>query len=135
METDLVAEAADGAWAVRVAVWARAAGAAAFIFGDDDERNMAEVFSTYSWTTDTPDFWRREYMHYPRHGSRFTGEPAYFRTSMSSAKGIMEMAGVEPGDFGLGAERQIEAAVHARAESKLEGCRLDLQRSEGVGAG
>ena len=58
---------------------------------------VAEVLHTYSWTTDTPDFWRREYMHYPRHGSRFTGEPAYFRTSMSSAKGIMEkLAGLEP---------------------------------------
>jgi len=79
--------------------YSAAAGAAAYIFGADEDKLLAEVLHTYSWTTDTPDFWRREYMHYPRHGSRFTGEPAYFRTSMSSAKGIMDKAGMKPSDF------------------------------------
>ena len=79
--------------------YSAAAGSAAFIFGADEQRILAEVLHTYSWTTDTPDFWRREYMHYPRHGSRFTGEPAYFRTTTSSARGIMEKAGLEPKDF------------------------------------
>ena len=79
--------------------YSAAAGAAAFLFGSDDDLIVADVLHTYSWTTDTPDFWRREYMHYPRHGSRFTGEPAYFRTTMSSAKGVMEKAGMEPKDF------------------------------------
>jgi hydroxymethylglutaryl-CoA synthase len=79
--------------------YSAAAGAAAFIFGDDDQRLLAEVVATHSWTTDTPDFWRREYMHYPRHGSRFTGEPAYFRTSMSATRGILDKTGLEPKDF------------------------------------
>jgi hydroxymethylglutaryl-CoA synthase len=79
--------------------YSAAAGAAAFIFGADPDRVLAEVEATYSWTTDTPDFWRREYMHYPRHGSRFTGEPAYFRHSFNSASGIMKNAGLEPKDF------------------------------------
>lgn len=79
--------------------YSAAAGAAAYIFGADEDKMLAEVLHTYSWTTDTPDFWRREYMHYPRHGSRFTGEPAYFRTSVSSAKGVMEKAGMKPSDF------------------------------------
>jgi hydroxymethylglutaryl-CoA synthase len=79
--------------------YSAAAGAAAYIFGADEDKMLAEVLHTYSWTTDTPDFWRREYMHYPRHGSRFTGEPAYFRTSASSAKGVMEKAGMKPADF------------------------------------
>jgi len=79
--------------------YSAAAGAAAYIFGADKDKIVAEVVDTYSWTTDTPDFWRREYMHYPRHGSRFTGEPAYFRHSSSSALGMMKKAGLKPADF------------------------------------
>ena len=79
--------------------YSAAAGSAAFIFGADEDLIVAEVLHTHSWTTDTPDFWRREYMHYPRHGSRFTGEPAYFRTSMASARAAMDKAGLEPKDF------------------------------------
>ena len=79
--------------------YSAAAGSASFLFGAEDDKIVAEVLHTYSWATDTPDFWRREYMHYPRHGSRFTGEPAYFRHTTSSAKGILERAGLKPGDF------------------------------------
>jgi hydroxymethylglutaryl-CoA synthase len=78
--------------------YSAAAGSASYLFGADD-KVIAEVLHTYSWATDTPDFWRREYMHYPRHGSRFTGEPAYFRHTTSSARGILEKAGLKPADF------------------------------------
>jgi hydroxymethylglutaryl-CoA synthase len=73
------------------------AGAAAFLFGR--ERVVAEVMETYSYTTDTPDFWRREYQHYPRHAGRFTGEPAYFSHVLGCAKGLMERAKKQPSDF------------------------------------
>jgi hydroxymethylglutaryl-CoA synthase len=99
--------------------YSAAAGAAAFIFGDDGERILAEVVDTYSWTTDTPDFWRREYMHYPRHGSRFTGEPAYFRTSMNSARGMMEKAGLEPKDFAHAIFHQPNGKFPMRVGKKL----------------
>ena len=99
--------------------YSAAAGAASFIFGADEDRILAEVVETYSWTTDTPDFWRREYMHYPRHGSRFTGEPAYFRTSMSSATGIMEKAGLEPGDFAHAIFHQPNGKFPMRVGKKL----------------
>ena len=79
--------------------YSAAAGSASFLFGAEDDKIVAEVLHTYSWATDTPDFWRREYMHYPRHGSRFTGEPAYFRHTTSSARGILERAGLTPKDF------------------------------------
>jgi hydroxymethylglutaryl-CoA synthase len=74
-----------------------AAGAAAFIFGR--EKVIAEVLETYSYTTDTPDFWRREYQYYPQHGGRFTGDPAYFKHITGAAKGIMAKAGLKPADF------------------------------------
>jgi hydroxymethylglutaryl-CoA synthase len=54
------------------------AGGAAYLLGPADQ-SMAVIESTYSYVTDTPDFWRRAYQKYPEHGQRFTGEPAYFK--------------------------------------------------------
>ena len=73
------------------------AGGAAYVFGKDDL--LAEVLHTYSYTSDTPDFWRREGEFYPRHGGRFTGEPAYFHHVMSATLGILDRSGHKPGDF------------------------------------
>jgi len=77
--------------------YAASAGGAAFIFGT--ENVVATIDETFSFMTDTPDFWRREYMHYPRHAGRFTGEPAYFTHVTGSANAIMEKAGMKPEDF------------------------------------
>jgi hydroxymethylglutaryl-CoA synthase len=74
-----------------------AAGGAAYLIGSRDL--AAEIESFYSFTTDTPDFWRREGMPYPEHGGRFTGEPAYFKHVTSAAKGLMERMGTEPKDY------------------------------------
>ena len=79
--------------------YSAAAGAAAFIMGADEDKLIATIDETYSWMTDTPDFWRREHKFYPEHGGRFTGEPAYFRTTMGAVNGILEKAGMKPGDF------------------------------------
>ncbi len=77
--------------------YSASAGGSAFIFGK--ENVVAEVIGTHSYTSDTPDFWRREYMHYPRHGGRFTGEPAYFRHILSASRALLEKSGHKPEDF------------------------------------
>ncbi|MCD6118579.1 hydroxymethylglutaryl-CoA synthase [bacterium] len=97
--------------------YSASAGAAAFIFGEGNE--VATVDYTYSWTTDTPDFWRREYEHYPRHGSRFTGEPAYFATVIPASKRIMEMAGMKPEDFAHCVFHQPNGKFPARTAKML----------------
>jgi len=74
-----------------------AAGGAAYIIGKDSL--IARIEATYSYTTDTPDFWRREGEPYPRHGGRFTGAPAYFKHIYNASKGLMEKLGAEPEDF------------------------------------
>jgi len=74
-----------------------AAGGVAYIIGRDDL--AAEIESTYSYTTDTPDFWRREGMPYPEHGGRFTGEPGYFKHVTSAANGLMKKLGTKPEDY------------------------------------
>ena len=73
------------------------AGGAAYIIGED--RTIAEIKDTYSFTTDTPDFWRREGQEFPRHASRFTGEPAYFKHVTAASKKIMERNKLKPDDF------------------------------------
>jgi hydroxymethylglutaryl-CoA synthase len=73
------------------------AGGAAFIMGT--ENVAAEVVETYSFTSDTPDFWRKEYEHYPQHAGRYTGEPAYFKHVLGAGKGILEKSGMKPEDF------------------------------------
>lgn len=73
------------------------AGGAAYIIGK--ENLIAEILDTYSFTTDTSDFWRREHVEFPSHGGRFTGAPAYFRHVMSAASKIMERNNLKPDDF------------------------------------
>lgn len=73
------------------------AGGAAYVFGKD--HLLADVVETCSFTSDTPDFWRREGEFYPRHGGRFTGEPAYFRHVTSATRTILERTGLKPADF------------------------------------
>ena len=75
-----------------------AAGGAAFIVGPADE-SLAIVEASYSYVTDTPDFWRRAYQKYPEHGSRFTGEPAYFEHSTKAANTLMEAMGTTAADY------------------------------------
>ena len=77
--------------------YSASAGGAAFLIGK--ENVIAEINKTYSFTTDTPDFWRREGEKYPSHGGRFTGEPAYFRHVMNCAKGLLERTGTKPSDY------------------------------------
>jgi hydroxymethylglutaryl-CoA synthase len=77
--------------------YSAAAGSAAFLMGSS---NLVAVCDhTHSFMTDTPDFWRREYMHYPRHAGRFTGEPAYFNHTIGAAKAVLEKSGMKPADF------------------------------------
>ncbi|MFO7653775.1 MAG: hydroxymethylglutaryl-CoA synthase [Candidatus Krumholzibacteriia bacterium] len=73
------------------------AGGAAYIMGGEDV--AAEVLHTHSFTSDTPDFWRREHQFYPRHAGRFTGEPAYFHHVLSATRGILEKSGLKPADI------------------------------------
>lgn len=73
------------------------AGGAAYLIGKKDV--IAKIKDTFSFTTDTPDFWRREGQDFPRHGSRFTGEPAYFRHVQAATEMILQNNGLKPKDF------------------------------------
>jgi hydroxymethylglutaryl-CoA synthase len=74
-----------------------AAGGAAYIIGKDGI--VAEIEGTYSCSSDTPDFWRRNKVEYPSHGGRFTGIPAYFKHVIAASKGLMDKFGYKNTDF------------------------------------
>jgi hydroxymethylglutaryl-CoA synthase len=97
--------------------YAASAGAAAFIFGK--ENTIADVGHTFSFMTDTPDFWRREYMHYPRHAGRYTGVPAYFKHVTGAANAIMDMSGKKPEDFDFAVFHQPNGKFPVTVGKKL----------------
>lgn len=72
--------------------------AAAFILARS-KRVIAEIRQTVSFSSDTPDFWRRDGIKYPSHGGRFTGEPAYFYHIQMAASSLLQKAKMKPGDF------------------------------------
>ena len=74
------------------------AGGAAYLIGPQDE-SLAAIDATYSYVTDTPDFWRRAYQKYPEHGQRFTGEPAYFKHITEAATTLMDLLHTQPIDY------------------------------------
>jgi hydroxymethylglutaryl-CoA synthase len=94
-----------------------AAGGAAYIIGSRDL--AAEIEGFFSFTTDTPDFWRREGMSYPEHGGRFTGEPAYFKHVTSAAQGLMERLGTKPTDYDYAVFHQPNGKFPVRVATKL----------------
>jgi hydroxymethylglutaryl-CoA synthase len=97
--------------------YSASAGAAAFLMGSEEV--LATMDATHSFTTDTPDFWRREYQYYPQHGGRFTGEPAYFRTVLGASKALMEKTGTGPKDFAFAVFHQPNGKFPMRAGKLL----------------
>jgi hydroxymethylglutaryl-CoA synthase len=75
-----------------------AAGGAAYVIGPASEA-LATLEGSFSFVTDTPDFWRRPYQHFPRHGSRFTGTPAYHKHIQGAARAILDGLGYSAEDF------------------------------------
>lgn len=96
--------------------YSAAAGGAAFVIGKDP---IAVIEETYSFTSDTPDFWRRELQPYPSHGGRFTGLPAYFRHVTSAARGLMEKTGLNAQDFDYAVFHQPNAKFPVRVAKML----------------
>lgn len=97
--------------------YSASAGAAAFIFGRKNV--LATVDYAVSFMTDTPDFWRREHAFYPSHGSRFTGDPAYFKHTLGAARKLFEVSKTKPEDFKFAVFHQPNGKFPTRAAEML----------------
>ncbi len=95
-----------------------AAGGAAYLIGPADN-SLALFQGSYSFVTDTPDFWRRAHEDYPSHGDRFTGEPAYFSHVMHAAQHLMELTNTTPADFTYAVFHQPNVKFPSRAAKML----------------
>ena len=90
-----------------------AAGSASFVIGKNP---LAVIEGMYSYTTDTPDFWRRDGKEYPSHGARFTGEPAYFKHVIEATKGLMKKLSLTKNDFDF-VESEVSTAFDQVADN------------------
>jgi hydroxymethylglutaryl-CoA synthase len=94
------------------------AGGAAYLLGPAEE-SLAVIESTYSFVTDTPDFWRRAYQKYPEHGQRFTGEPAYFKHITEAAQALMDATHTTAADYRYAVFHQPNTKFPERVAAQL----------------
>lgn len=75
-----------------------ASASASFIMGAGD-KVIAKILASTSYSSDTPDFWRRDGQKFPSHGGRFTGDPAYFTHVIAASKHLLEKTNSKPEDY------------------------------------
>ncbi len=93
-------------------------GGAALLLGPAAE-SYAVYQGSYSYVTDTPDFWRRAGEVYPSHGDRFTGEPAYFAHTLAAASTLMKRMNTTALDYDFAVFHQPNIKFPARAAKLL----------------
>jgi hydroxymethylglutaryl-CoA synthase len=93
-------------------------GGAAYIVGPA-ENSLALIEASYSFVTDTPDFWRRAEQKYPEHGQRFTGEPAYFKHITEAGHRLLQEMGATAAEYTYAVFHQPNAKFPQRAASLL----------------
>ena len=71
--------------------------AAAFILGK--QATIANILDFTSYSSDTPDFWRKDTEKFPSHAGRFTGAPAYFAHVLAASQALLKKAKMTPQDF------------------------------------
>ncbi len=76
-----------------------ASAAVAMLLSNKSEEVLAKILEMSSYTSDTPDFWRRDGARYPSHFGRFTGEPAYFTHVINEGRKLLEQSQLQPQDF------------------------------------
>lgn len=95
-----------------------AAGGAAYLIGAAED-SAAVLEGSFSFVSDTPDFFRREHQKYPEHGNRFTGEPAYFHHITSATGALLSGLNLQASDFAAAVFHQPNAKFPKRAARQM----------------
>lgn len=74
-------------------------GAVAYILGSKKSKWIASLKQTTSYSSNTPDFWRREKCSFPSHTGRFTGEPSYFKHVQNCTNNLLNNCNLKQKDF------------------------------------
>ncbi len=70
---------------------------AAFVLGK--QGTIANLVDFTSYSSDTPDFWRKDTEKFPSHAGRFTGSPAYFAHVIGASNKMLTKVKMKPSDF------------------------------------
>lgn len=60
---------------------------------------ILEMEAWHSFTSETPDFWRRSKADYPTHAGRFTGSPSYFKHIYNASDRLLKKVDMKADDF------------------------------------
>ncbi len=90
---------------------------AALILGKTN--TIANIIDFSSFSSDTPDFWRKDTEKFPSHAGRFTGQPAYFTHVLSASNLILKKLKMKPGDFDYAIFHMPNAKFPKEAAKKL----------------
>ena len=91
--------------------------AAAFILGK--KGTIANLIDFTSFSSDTPDFWRKDIEKFPSHAGRFTGAPAYFAHVYGASEAMLKKVKMKPSDFDFAVFHMPNAKFPKEATKKL----------------
>lgn len=91
--------------------------AAAFILGKIN--TIANIIDFTSFSSDTPDFWRKDTEKFPSHAGRFTGTPAYFAHILGASEAMLKKVKMKPSDFDYAVFHMPNAKFPKEAAKKL----------------
>lgn len=80
---------------------------------------IANILDFTSYSSDTPDFWRKDIEKFPSHAGRFTGGPAYFHHVCSASELMLKKAKMKPCDFDYAVFHMPNAKFPKEAAKRL----------------
>ena len=102
-------------------------GAVSLLLGKKDV--IVEVIDYQSFSSDTPDFWRREGIRYPSHGGRFSGKPSYFYHIQEATKNIFKKNNLTSERFNYGIFHMPNGKFPINVASSLGFTKKQIEKS------